>query len=334
VLISLVNFNTSAFISALHFFFYLAFGLLLGAYTFRLNKHDKHTLIKSIILTAATSFIALILIRFIGVYVTQTLVDMRDVGFGLLPMLVIFLVLQQKSKLKVFFKVLIPFAYLLISLTRSYLLDLILVIVYARKRLVRGIFFKPMFFIMLTIGISFIFLSRASSVSNPDPNANNQAQYEEVAATLTLTTRLNGLLTEWEDFKSSPLLGNGIGYYMSAFDEMFDQGLDTISDSDYIAYNHIGIVSVLAQGGILLFVLLIIVPFQIIFKNRKKIFSSSDYLLFACLCLFVGYFILFFVSGSPVRRDYSDGILFYFILGYIFCFHSDNKKRRVLKTGY
>ena len=104
---------------------------------------------------------------------------MRDVGFGLLPMLVIFLVLQQQSKLKVFFKVLIPFAYLLISLTRSYLLDLILVIVYARKRLVRGIFFKPIFFILLTISISFIFLSRASSVSNPDPNANNQAQYEE-----------------------------------------------------------------------------------------------------------------------------------------------------------
>ena len=188
-----------------------------------------------------------------------------------------------------------------------------------------------MLFILLIIGISFIFLSRASSASNPDPNATNQEQYEEVAAALTLTTRLNGLLTEWEDFKSSPIVGNGIGYYMDDFDEMFSKGLDTISDADYIAYNHIGVISVLAQGGILLFVMLIIIPFHIIFRIRKKIFSSQDYLLFACFCLYVGYFILFFISGSPIRKDYSDGILFYFIIGYIFCFYGDDKKRRMLK---
>ena len=325
LLVSLLGSGISGLISALHFLLYTIFGLLLGHYLSKFDVNRRNNFIKAFIFYASMSFVILMVVRFIGVNITNSLIDMRDVGFGMLPMLVIFIILLQGPSLKTLTKSAIPFIYLLSSLTRSYLLDLVFVVIYSRKRLIKGVFFKPIFFSILILGVSFIFLSRASSSSNPTIN-NNQEQYEELAQVLTLTTRLNGLLTEWDDFTKSPIYGNGIAYYETAFSEFKAQGLDTISDDEYIAYNHIGVISVLAQGGIILFILTLIIPCYIIFTKRKIIFKSNDPLLFACMCLFLGFFILFFVSGSPVKKDYSDGILYYFVIGYIYCFPHRNHK--------
>lgn len=304
-------------VSAAHYLLYCIFGLLLGSYISKFSKKDKIRFTRSLIFCASTSFLILIMFRFYGTYISNTLVDMRDVGFGMLPIFLIFLNLLNGPSLKSTINSIIPFAYLLLSLTRSYLLDLALVIFYARRRLIKGVFFKPLIYGFVAAGIILIFVSRASSSSNPVDD-NNQEQYEEIAQILTLTTRLNGLVYEWNDFINSPIYGNGIAYYEEAFEAFKNEGLDTISDADYIAYNHVGVVSVLAQGGIILFFLTLVVPFFIFFKERKKIFIDEDEIMFACMCLFIGYFILFFVSGSPIRKDYTDAILYYFTIGYVF----------------
>jgi hypothetical protein len=304
-------------VSAAHFLLYCIFGLLLGNYISRFSKKDKIRFSKSLILCASASFLILIMLRFYGTYISNTLVDMRDVGFGMLPIFLIFLILLNGPSLKTIINAIIPFAYLLLSLTRSYLLDLILVVFYARRRLIKGVFFKPLIYGIVAMSIALIFILRASSSSNPVDDY-NQEQYEEIAQVFTLTTRLNGLIYEWNDFINSPIYGNGIAYYEEAFEAFKEQGLDTITDADYIAYNHVGLISVLAQGGIILFFLTLVVPFFIMFKERKKIFIDEDKIMFACMCLFIGYFILFFVSGSPIRKDYTDAILYYFTIGYVF----------------
>ena len=318
-------------VSAAHFLLYCIFGLLLGHYISRFSKRDKIRFTKSLIFCATSSFLILIFLRFYGTYISNTLVDMRDVGFGMLPIFLTFLILLNGPPIKAFINLIIPFAYLLLSLTRSYLLDLVLVLFYARRRLIKGVFFKPLIYSLVAMAIVLIFISRASSSSNP-VDEYNQEQYEEIAQALTLTTRLNGLIYEWNDFINSPLYGNGIAYYEESFEAFKEEGLDTISDADYIAYNHVGVISVLAQGGIILFFLTLAVPFYIFFKERKKIFVDEDKIMFACLCLFIGYFILFFVSGSPIRKDYTDAILYYFTIGYAFQLFAVTRNRSKKKS--
>jgi hypothetical protein len=316
---SFLGSGVSGIIKAAHFLLYAIFGILLGNYISRFTSNEKTIFTNSLFFSASFSFLILIFLRFEGVYISNTLVDMRDVGFGMLPIFLIFLLLQKEPSIRNMLKLIAPFIYLLLSLTRSYLLDLVLVVIYTRKRLFGGrrSFFKPIFYGLLIIGVSIIFLSRASSSSNPVAD-NNQEQYEEIAEVLALTTRLNGLLEEWEDFSNKPLFGNGIAYYEEEFESFKERGLATITDAEYIAYNHVGVISVLAQGGIILFILTIFIPFYTFFKNRKILFSSNDKILFSCFCLFLAYFILFFVSGSPIRKDYTDAVLYYLIIGYTF----------------
>lgn len=303
-------------IKTLHFLLYAIFGLLLGNYVLKFDINTKTRFSKALVFNVSLSIFFLIAIRFEGVFISKTLVDMRDVGFGLLPLFTILLSFQNRSAVSGLLSSLLPFVYYILSLTRSYILDVAAVFFYGRNRLIKGVGFKFIIYLAFFLILVFVFVSRqVGSASNPGIN-NNTEQYEEVAAVLTLTTRLNGLLTEWNDFLDNPIIGNGISYYGETFEDFKSQGLDTISDDDYIAYNHIGIVSVLAQGGIFLFILTIIIPLYKILSIRKIIFEDPDKLSFALLCLFLGYFILFFISGSPIRKDYTDGIIYYFILGY------------------
>ena len=128
-----------------------------------------------------------------------------------------------------------------------------------------------------------------------------------------MITRIAAIESEIESFLQSPIIGQGAFFYNSTWVDLTQNqilGIDGIYD--YIAYNHIGYTSTLAQMGIIGFILLIIIPFQI--WRKFKPLSVEDKLISQT---FFFYLISFFISGSPIRTDFPDQFYYYFVIGYM-----------------
>lgn len=233
-------------------------------------------------------------------------VDLRDAGLPLIIVSFAFsLALSSKYLASSFL-----FSYLFSTMTRAIQVS-IFYSLFANFKLLRkriGLLLTFSLFSLFIIIISYIFYIRTFAYAQIDDSIN-----------LTMITRISAIQSELQTFLQSPLIGQGAFYYNSTWTDLTQNqilGIDGIYD--YIAYNHIGYTSTLAQLGIIGFILLIIIPFQI--WRKFKPLSFEDRLISQT---FILYLISFFISGSPIRTDFADQFYYYFLIGYML---ASNKK--------
>ena len=145
------------------------------------------------------------------------------------------------------------------------------------------------------------------------------ADYSAGIIDATFLTRLNALSSEITSFIENPLIGKGLFFYDADWKEQqFGVLAGILGDEEYVAYNHIGYTSVLAQSGIVGFFLLLLLPFLAWKKFIPK--SLEDKIISQT---FILYLIIFLISGSPIRTDFPDQFFYYFVIGYMV---ASNKK--------
>jgi hypothetical protein len=128
------------------------------------------------------------------------------------------------------------------------------------------------------------------------------------------STRLRGIITEFNDFSNAPLFGNGFAYFKSVQSmqlELQKQGLPF----EYVAYNHNWMSSLLSQIGIVGFIIFGLIPITITTfcflrpqKTERLRWLIFFQLTFIALC---------FMSGSVLRLDYE--VTLYFITFFSTC---------------
>jgi hypothetical protein len=293
---------------AIHYIIYAIFGLLLGNFISRFSHQEEELFLSSLLIFGTVSFIIALVVR-------QLLsLDhvLRDVGFGVLPLFIFLVSLAMKGPIPRLAGV-GALIFLFLGQTRSYIFALLILLFIGQLsfKIVskEPTLLKKLYILLIFSGVTSMlwFIIDMRMLDGIDDDS--------VVAILSLQTRLNGLSQELADFLASPLLGNGIGYYQTAALELIST--ETFSDEEYTAYNHIGYVGVLAQSGILGFIVIIIIPIQQLVRSWRSVGEGTgDLLKLFCLIL-LGYFLLFFVSGSPMRRDYSDSIFFFIGVGYL-----------------
>ena len=134
-------------------------------------------------------------------------------------------------------------------------------------------------------------------------------------------TRQMGIYLEINKFLESPIFGNGFFYYMDQFYEMLGNARALTSQFAYAAFNHIGIISTLDQGGIIGFLTIIIFPCYL-FLNFTCM-TNEDKLIKE---IFLLYFISFFISGSPIVNDFPLGFFYYLTVGYMYTLFKRQKR--------
>ena len=133
-------------------------------------------------------------------------------------------------------------------------------------------------------------------------------------------TRMNAVLVETKDFSESILFGKGAFYYYSEWKQMiFDVRESQLSNNDYVAYNHIGVISSLAQVGIIGTTLLILIPLVLIIRHKS---IGNNLLERTIIVGGIIFLISFLISGSPIRTDFQDAFWYYFVVGYLLNYHS------------
>ena len=266
----------------------------------------------NMVLTERTKYLKILAIIFSILAIITTVVryfyavDLRDAGLPLIIVAFAFsLALSSKYLASSFI-----FSYLFSTMTRaiqvSIFYSLLANFKSLRKRI--GLFSTLFIFSLFIIIISYIFYVRTFDYIKIDDSIN-----------LTMITRIAAIESEIESFLQSPIIGQGAFFYNSTWVDLTQNqilGIDGIYD--YIAYNHIGYTSTLAQMGIIGFILLIIIPFQI--WRKFKPLSVEDKLISQT---FILYLISFFISGSPIRTDFPDQFYYYFFIGYMI---ASNKK--------
>lgn len=310
IFIAIFQFNIYILVMTIHYLIYTVCGLMFGNFIASRSDRDKLEIIKALCALATLSFFTTITLRMFLVDGTG-LIHMRDVGFGLIPIFILCLtVLSNRAQS---LSSVSSILYIFVSQTRSTLSVLILILAHGRRLLLSSI--NKVLFAVVALILVYKFISL------------NLERYEtqliaigrdiEFAEKFSAVSRLNGVMSEWQSFTSSPITGSGIAYYEEDYRIFKETELSNASRLEVIAYNHVGIVSVLAQGGILLFLLTIFYPVYIVMRAKKIVWVSQDKLMIACYLILIGYFATFFISGSPIRKDYSDSILYYFAIGYL-----------------
>ena len=135
-------------------------------------------------------------------------------------------------------------------------------------------------------------------------------------------TRLNAIKYEIDIFLNYPIFGAGMFYYDSFWKELLSDQLALISGvEEYIAFNHIGYISLVAQSGIIGLITFIILPIRWLLKSKK--YFGLDKLIKGILII---YLLSFFMSGSPIRTDFPDMFYYFFI---VFLFHNRYLKKKL-----
>ena len=309
ILISVINFDLYIITMTLHFLIYASCGLLLGNYVATRNDIIQYNFVRCYCDLSAIYFASVIIVRMFLVDGTGVL-HFRDVGFGLSPLFAIFLVFSHNIK-KI--SAVSSLQYIILSQTRS-LIGLLMMGLYigrkafSSRRLRIG---KILFYISCIIISISIFYTRFLSMEYLIGSES------DLISKLSLVSRLNGALVEWNNFINNPIFGNGIAYYEEEY------RLQKLAEQNgtvelLVAYNHVGILSVAAQGGIILLILLIFVPFLVFVRLKSSLINNDSRLTQCSLILLACFLISFLISGSPVVKDFSNAILYYFIIGYLF----------------
>ena len=122
-----------------------------------------------------------------------------------------------------------------------------------------------------------------------------------------------GIFIELNEFRESPIFGNGFFYYMKDFKQMTEANNLATSYFSYAAFNHIGIISTLSQSGIIGFFTIIIFPLYLCLNFKCQ--SEEDKLIKEIYFL---HFITFFISGSPIVTDFPIAFFYYLTVGYMY----------------
>lgn len=320
IMMAIIHLDLYILAMTIHFLIYALCGLLLGNFVASRPETVREDFVKHLCNLGALGFLCVMLFRSFLVDGTGV-IHFRDVGFGIIPVFVLFLVTLNNRFL--YLPAASSFLYLVLSQTRSLLGVLVIGAIYGRKLL--GLTKRKLLF---SVGFVFSLITLILLVSlRYEIQTNAFGEDADLAQRLSLSARINAAVLEWDYFKASPVIGNGISYYSKE---------DIIKKSDEnlfyyyideIAFNHVGIVSVIAQGGIVLLILVVGVPLYLILKLRRTLTMAGrkDKLMVACFLILICYLITFFVSGSPVRRDYNDAILYYFVIGYLMRYSSSMK---------
>lgn len=260
---------------------------------------------KSIIMALAMIYclesISTILIRYFYA------ADLRDAGYPLL--LVSFALYLLCIDYKYRIVGLLGLMYIIIIQTRSAQLILLISIFMGTPYLRKAYGAQKLLIakVLIISIIVIILISRTFYDSQLDQNVNGFAA--------SFQTRENAIQYEWNKFLESPFWGNGIFYFDTLWRELLEEVLTGNGDDNYAAFNHVGIVSTLAQIGIFGFILVIMFPI-IIYQNFKPL-SHEDFWIKVAL---LSYFVSFLISGSPLRTDFPDQFFYMFCIGY--CFNS------------
>ena len=235
--------------------------------------------------------------------------DLRDAGLPLITISFAVLLLVKGK----YFKSLSIFSYLFLILSRSVQITLFYSLISNLKSFQKkyGLVFISFFSIVSTIIIFNIIYNRTFSDAATDYSTGIDA---------TFLTRLNAINNEIDAFKQSPIIGKGLFFYDTEWKDLtslIQEGSSNISDLDYVAYNHIGYTSILAQIGIIGFYLIIILPFFIWKKFKPRNFEER-----IISQTFIMYLIIFLMSGSPIRTDFPDQFYYYLLIGYMFASNS------------
>lgn len=310
IVTAVLQFDIYILVMTIHYLIYAICGLMFGSFIASRSLSDKSSIIRGLCAFAALSFFTVIIFRMFLVDGTG-IIHSRDVGFGLLPVFILCLTFMSNSARSL--SSVSSIIYLLLSQTRSSLGILLLIFVHGRPLLLSSLHraFSTGFFLTLALVFTFLMVTRLEEQSmaiGADRGLVDQ---------LAMVSRLNGVIAEWQTFTSSPIIGAGVAYYEEDYRAFKSSEGSSEGPLEAIAYNHVGVTAVLAQGGIVLFLLTVAFPAYLVIRARKIVWVTEDIILGGCYFILIGYFALFFISGSPVRKDYSDSILYYFAIGYI-----------------
>lgn len=227
---------------------------------------------------------------------------LRDNGYN--PSVLIPLIFYLIFSIKLYKKyTLFGFLYLLVISSRTSIIQtFVLVVKYSKK--IKESNLLLVIFTILSLIICFIFFQRTFLIEKID-------QLSFIGSS-TLTRQM-AVFMEINKFSESPLIGQGFFYYSDQFLEMWENTLMRTSEFSYAAFNHIGIISTLAQGGIIGFLILIIFPFYIFLNFTWE--SFEDRLIKEIYFL---NFISFFISGSPIVLDFHLSFFYYLTVGYMY----------------
>lgn len=310
IMIAIINFDLYILVMTTHFLIYALCGLMVGNFIASRPEPVRDAFLKAFCTLGSLGFLCVIVFRMFLVDGTGQ-IHSRDVGFGMLPIFVLFLTILNNRGLSL--QTAPSLLYLGMSQTRSLLGVLVIGFIYGRKLL--GFNKHNFLFLVSSVfGIVALVLLMSLRFEGQSDAVGAEADF---AQKLSLVSRINGAVNEWDTFKASPIIGKGIAYYEKAYREKKAAEKKGVTSIDSVAYNHVGIISVAAQGGIALFILVIGVPLYLIIKLRPVMAGAKDKIFVACFLILVCYVITFFVSGSPVRKDYNDALLYYFVIGYL-----------------
>lgn len=250
------------------------------------------------LLTVSTSIVAVstVLVRFLQ---TETLRD-AGISFFIIPML-IYCVFERR-----YLYLLALLIYIFAIKTRSLLILLVFVLFIARNVLLQR-------YGKISVVSIVILLLSVSGLIIYQRFTEGGSQGVELAS---ITTRLNAIIREFSDFSSSPFIGNGIFYYQEEWTELLNDQITGKSGlKEYIAYNHVGVLSTAAQTGIYGLFILVYLPYRLYRKVSKK---KQDKFLFIFRLGLLSFIISFLFSGSPLRTDFLDMFYYYFLLSLVY----------------
>ena len=287
----------------LQVFIILMAGLITGAW-FRSCKFPDAFFSRFVILMTITAGLV-ILVRYFSVG------HVRDAGFSLFLVPVSIYALLGRRKLLIVSGY-IGFFYLLTIQSRttyiSILVSLFYMWPYIRERYGLKQLLLPLLVVITIIG----------SITMQRTFSDNDSFQESVDN--SSLTRMNAVLVETKDFSESILFGKGAFYYYSEWKQMiFDVRESQLSNNDYVAYNHIGVISSLAQVGIIGTTLLILIPLVLIIRHKS---IGNNLLERTIIVGGIIFLISFLISGSPIRTDFQDAFWYYFVVGYLLNYHS------------
>ncbi|MDG1163985.1 MAG: hypothetical protein P8N61_01285 [Porticoccaceae bacterium] len=310
IVIAVIQSDIYILVMTVHYLIYAVCGLMFGNFVASRSHSDKFEIIRGLCSFATLSFFAVIICRMFLVDGTG-IIHSRDVGFGLLPIFILCLTFlsNRVGSLSSVSSIM----YLVLSQTRSVLGVLLLIFFHGRHMLLLSVN-RALFtgcFLTLAFAVTLLTLTRLETHSLAI------GADKDMVEQLNVVSRLNGAIAEWQTFTSSPIIGAGVAFYDEDYRAFKSSEGSSADPLEAIAYNHVGITAVLAQGGIMLFFLTVFLPVYYAMSAKKIVWITEDKLLVGCYLILIGYFASFFLSGSPVRKDYSDSILYYFAIGYL-----------------
>lgn len=243
--------------------------------------------------------------------------DLRDAG---LPLIVVSFSVYLLIK-GYYFKSTSILSYLFLILSRSVQISVLYSLI-SNFKPIRGkygrLFIWTFSFLSIFIIFSIIYERTFNSIG---------ADYSSGFINATFLSRLNAMSYEFNTFLDSPIIGKGLFFYDADFKAQQLNILGGLfSDSDYLAYNHMGYTSLLAQLGIAGFLMLIIIPFSIWKKFKSKCLEDK-----IISQTFILYLIIFAISGSPIRTDFPDQFYYYFLIGYMIACNKINLSDKIIR---